>query len=113
MVLNPDEEESLADPDWDNKFFGLIIDLETQNALRYERQTEDLLQNRSIKIEIAGRAVKYKISLTGCWCLVAESDNHYFKKSWSRFGYGKASKRKALPHFFAAIEASFHLESQE
>ncbi len=107
------DESSLSDKAGDEEFFGLILELEEKNASRYEKQAEDLLRNRTLEIKIAGRAVKYKIALAGCWCLVAEPDNSYLRKSWSRFGYGKTSKRKALPHFFAATEASLLLENQE
>jgi hypothetical protein len=98
------------DADWDAKYFGLIFELAEKNASRYELQTAQLLTLKSMEITVNGIHIKYKLERRGCSYSVSE--DRFSKKSWIRMGWGKSSKRRALPNFFAKSEADVLLESQ-
>jgi hypothetical protein len=101
-----DNSGLIADQEWDSSYFSLIIELRTKNSHRYLEQTELLLQEKSIELEIGGYSVKYALDRTGCWFDATNLDKGIGKRSWNRFGWGKKAKRKALPDFFARTEAN-------
>ena len=41
------ESDSLRDDAWDARYFGLILELEEENASRYESQTLRILKDKS------------------------------------------------------------------
>lgn len=104
-MSSSDESGLIADEEWDDVYFSLMIELRTKNSDRYLEQTELLLQKKSIKLELRGYSVKYTLDRTGCWFNATNTDTGIGKRSWNRFGWGKKAKRKALPDFFAKSEA--------
>ena len=105
-MSSSDENGLMADQEWDNAYFSLIIELRTKNSHRYLEQTELLLHKKSIELELTGYSVKYALDRTGCWFDATNLDKGIGKRSWNRFGWGKKAKRKALPDFFAKTEAN-------
>lgn len=104
-MSSSDENELIADQKWDKAYFTLIEELRTKNYQRYLEQTELLLTKNSIELELSGYTIKYKLNRKGCWFIADNSENGAGISSWNRFGWGKKSKRKALPDFFAKTEA--------
>ena len=51
-MIPDDNEESLRDDAWDEKYFSLIFDLTEKNLSRYESQAETLLKNKSLVIAV-------------------------------------------------------------
>jgi hypothetical protein len=100
------------DPSAEDQFWIFASQLSLQNASRYEAQAHELIKKRSIKLELQGITVRYRLNLTGCWFEIpTETNNEFHKKTWNRFGFGKSAKLKALPRFFAHTEAGMLFKS--
>jgi hypothetical protein len=95
----------IGDAEWDQKYFKLILELEEKFASRYEMQASKLLVEKSIEILVNGISITYKLDRLGCSYFIQDDKNSNLQKSWSRIGWGKSAKRKALPHLFAKSEA--------
>ena len=108
-----DETESLENEAWDEKFFSLIYDLAKKNASRYENQARTLLKNKSLKVSVSGIEIRYKLTPIGCWYFASENLKGSSYKGWSRMGWRKSSKIKALPNFFAGSEAGVLMDLPE
>ena len=107
----PDEnEESLRDDAWDEKYFLLILDFLEKNASRYESQAETLLKNKSLVIAVEGVEIRYEITPIGCSYFASENLNGEVWSGWTRMGWKKSRKRKRLPDFFASSEAGVLLQ---
>jgi hypothetical protein len=97
----------------EDEFWIFASQLSLQNASRYEAQARELIKKRTIKLELEGIPVRYRLNLTGCWFEIpGEVENEFHKKTWNRFGFGKAAKLKALPGFFAHTEAGLLFKSK-
>lgn len=99
-------EDSIRNSDWDKKYFKLILELEERFASRYEMQASKLLEEKSIEILVNGVSITYKLDRRGCSYLIQDEKNSNVQKGWSRIGWGKSAKRKALPYLFAKSEAN-------
>jgi hypothetical protein len=104
-MIPDDNEESLRDEAWDEKYFSLILDFLEKNASRYESQAETLLKNKTFEIYIEGVKVRYEITPIGCRYFASENANGVAGSGWSRMGWKKSTKRSRLPNFFASSEA--------
>lgn len=104
-MIPDDNEESLRDDAWDEKYFSLILDFLVKNASRYESQAETLLKNKTFEIYIEGVKVRYEITPIGCRYFASENANGVAGSGWSRMGWTKSTKRSRLPNFFASSEA--------
>ena len=109
MILD-DNEESLRDDAWDEKYFSLILDFLEKNASRYENQAETLLKNKTFEVSIEGVKIRYEITPIGCHYFASENANGVAGSGWSRMGWRKSSKLRALPEFFASSEAGVRLQ---
>ena len=109
-MLADDEEESLRDDAWDEKYFSLIFDLTEKNSSRYESQAETLLKNKTFEISIEGVKIRYEITPIGCRYFASENANGVAGSGWSRMGWKKSTKRSRLPNFFASSEAGVLLQ---
>lgn len=98
-------DDSFPDLEWDAIYFALILELGEKNASRYEKQSEQILQEKTLTFEIGGVPVIYTLNRTGCWFETNNPVDRFQLKSWIRFGLGKSVKRRALPGFFAKTEA--------
>jgi hypothetical protein len=106
----PDDEESLRDDAWDEKYFSLILDFLEKNASRYESQAEALLKNKTFEISIEGVKIRYEITPIGCRYFASENANGVAGSGWTRMGWRKSTKRSQLPDFFASSEAGVLLQ---
>ena len=98
-------QDPIRDTEWDQKYFKLILELEKKFASRYEIQTSKLMVEKSIEILVNGISINYKLDRLGCSYFIKDDKNSNLQKGWSRIGWGKSAKRKALPHLFAKSEA--------
>ena len=103
------ESLSLRDQAWDANFFGLVLELSSKNYSRYQSQTELLLKEKSLELTIQGQRVLYELDRVGCKFSIVKGTNDLEKQSWSRIGWRKSEKKRALPRFFAKTEASLLL----
>ena len=106
-----DEEESLRDDAWDEKYFSLILDLSEKNSSRYESQAETLLRNKTFVNSVEGIEIRYEITSVGCRYYASENRNGEVWSGWTRMGWRKSTKRNRLPFFFASTEAGVLLDS--
>jgi hypothetical protein len=97
--------DSIGDAEWDRKYFSLILELEEKYASRYEMQASKLLVDKSMEILIKSISITYKLDRLGCSYSIHDERNSNLQKGWSRIGWGKSAKRKALPYLFAKSEA--------
>jgi hypothetical protein len=109
-MLADDEEESLRDDAWDEKYFSLILDLSEKNSSRYESQAETLLKNKTFVISVEGIEIRYEITPVGCRYSASENRHGEAWSGWTRMGWRKSTKRSRLPNFFASSEAGVLLE---
>lgn len=107
------ETEPLEDEVRDEKSFALIYDLAKKNASRYERQARSLLKQKILEVYVESIGIKYQITLTGCWSITSRNLKGYSSKNWTRMGWRRSSKMKALPMFFAVSEANVLLDLSE
>lgn len=107
------DNEAIGDEAWDAKFFTLILDLSEKNSSRYESQAKILLRNKSLKVTVSGIEIRYKLTPVGCWYFASENAKGSSNQGWSRMGWRKSSKIKALPNFFAGSEAGVLIELSE
>lgn len=108
-----DGTESLDDVTWDKKFFNLISYLFEKNASRYESQARTLLKNKTLKVSVDGIDIKYKITRIGCSSSASRNSKGYSSENWTKMGWRRSSKMKALPMFFAGSEAGVLLDLSE
>ena len=99
-------EISIGKTEWDQKYFKLVLELEERFASRYEIQASKLLEEKSMEILVNGICIIYKLDRRGCTYFMQDEKNSILQKGWSRLGWGKSAKRKALPHLFAKSEAN-------
>ena len=104
-----DDDATLRDDEWDTRYFGLISELAVKNASRYELQTDELLKKRVLKIEFKGANIEFKLTPKGCWFYTDDPQSQRSTNSWVRMGWGKSTKRRSLPNYFAEAEASIIL----
>ena len=104
-----DDDATLRDDEWDTRYFGLISELAVKNASRYEVQTDELLKKRVLKIEFNGANIEFKLTPKGCWFYTDDPQGQRSTNSWVRMGWGKSTKRRSLPNYFAEAEASIIL----
>ncbi len=98
------DDALLPDLEWDATYIAYIIELGEKNASRYEKQAEQIVREKSISLEVNSFSVKYALNRTGCWFEASDPKRGIQLKSWYRFGWGKSTKRRALPGFFARTE---------
>lgn len=108
-----EDAETLGDDEWDARYFGLINELAEKHASRYEVQTDELLKRRELKLEFNGATIEFKLTPQGCWFCTDDARGQRNTKSWIRMGWGKSSKRRALPYYFAQAEASVIIDREE
>lgn len=98
---------------WDERYFGLILELEKKNFSRYENQSAKLLKQKILEVDVRGIKIKYKVDGRGCSFLFGEPESPFGRESWVLMGWGKSAKGRALPNFFARSEAAviFELEN--
>lgn len=99
-------QDSIGSTDWDQKYFKLVLELEEKFASRYEIQASKLLEEKSMEILVNGISITYKLDRRGCSYFIQDEKNSNLQKGWSRIGWGKSAKLKALPHLFAKSEAN-------
>ena len=105
--------EEFDDRSTEDQFWNFASQLSIENASRYEAQAQELIKKRTIKVELQGIPVRYRLNLTGCWFEIPDKANkEFYKKTWNRFGFGKSAKLKALPAFFAHTEAGLLFKSR-
>ena len=112
MATNEDES-SLRDDAWDDRYFSLILELEEKHGSRYVSQAMQLLEQKHLETTFKGVRIKYKLSPTGCSFFVGNDDSRIRHSSWKRMGWRKASKMNALPNFFATSEADVQIDKTE
>lgn len=105
-----DDDATLHDDEWDTRYFGLISELAEKYASRYEVQTDELLKKRILKIEFNGANIEFKLTPKGCWFYTDDPQGQRSTNSWVRMGWGKSTKRRSLPNYFAEAEASIILD---
>jgi len=105
-----DDGATLRDDEWDARYFGLINELTEKHASRYEVQTDELLKKRVLKIEFSGANIEFKLTPKGCWFCTDDPQSQRSTNSWVRMGWGKSTKRRSLPNYFAEAEASIILD---
>ena len=109
--MSPDDDnKSLRDDAWDEKYFSLIRDLAEKNSSRYESQAETLLKNKTFVISLEGVEIRYEITTLGCSYYASENLKGEAWSGWTRMGWKKSSKRNRLPNFFATSEAGVLLQ---
>ena len=104
------ENDSLNDKESDSRFFGLIDDLREKNSSRYESQTQQLLNDKTIDVTLHGNILRFQLDRVGCTCSLLMEDKSLEKLSWTRLGWRKSLKQSGLPEFFAANEARLMLK---
>ena len=104
-----DDDATLRDDEWDARYFDLINELAEKHASRYELQTDELLKKRLLKVEFNGANIEFKLTPNGCWFCTDDSLGQQNTNSWVRMGWGKSTKRRSLPNYFAEAEASIIL----
>ena len=104
------DENTLRDDAWDARYFGLILELEEENSSRYESQTLRILKDKSFELSILNYKIKYQLTRTGCTFHIYNSNGFCEETFWTRMGWRKASKIKALPNFFAKSEADAQID---
>ena len=104
------DEKSLRDDAWDARYFGLILELEEENASRYESQTLRILKDKSFELSILNSKIKYQLTRTGCSFHIYNSSGFCTNTFWTRMGWRKASKIRALPNLFAKSEADAQID---
>jgi hypothetical protein len=114
-LLKPDstsslESDSLRDDAWDARYFGLILELEEENSSRYESQTLRILKDKSFELSILNSQIKYQLTRTGCTFHIYNSKGFCTETFWTRMGWRRASKIRALPNFFAKSEADAQID---
>jgi len=109
--MNPaNDNESLRDDAWDEKYFSLILDLTEKNSSRYESQAETILKDKSFVISLEGVEIRYEITPLGCSYYASENLSGEAWSGWTRMGWRKSTKRNRLPDFFASSEAGVLLQ---
>ena len=104
------ENNSLRDDAWDARYFGLILELEEENSSRYESQTLRILKDKAFELSILNSKIKYQLTRTGCTFYIYDSRGFCTEACWTRMGWRKASKIRALPNFFAKSEADAQID---
>ncbi len=104
------ESDSLRDDAWDARYFGLILELEEENSSRYESQTLRILKDKSFELSILNSKIKYQLTRTGCTFQIYNSNGFCTETCWTRIGWRRASKIRALPNFFAKSEADAQID---
>jgi hypothetical protein len=106
------EEDFSADKsDWEQRLFGLVLDLGESQADRYMAQTTDLLKSRSIEVPIRDSIGQYELGLFDCQFLISHDNGESFLTiARTRVGWRKKDKERYLPAFFAQTEASVLLQ---
>ena len=104
------ENNSLRDDAWDARYFGLILELEEENSSRYESQTLRILKDKAFELSILNSKIKYQLTRTGCTFYIYDSRGFCTETCWTRMGWRKASKIRALPNFFAKSEADAQID---
>lgn len=100
------DEEAESDQSWDDAYFAFILDLSEVNESRYESQAHELVERKSLSVEINGTLILYKLHLLGCSTEISKNQGEsYIHSSWSRMGWRKRDKLANLPLFFATSEA--------
>ena len=109
-MIQDDDNESLRDDAWDEKYFSMILDLSAKNSSRYESQAETMLKNKTFEISVEGVEIRYEITPIGCRFYASENVNGVAVSGWTRMGWKKSTKRSRLPEFFASSEAGVLLQ---
>jgi len=104
------KNDTLRDDAWDSRYFGLILELEEENSSRYESQTLRILKDKSFELSILNSKIKYQLTRTGCTFQIYSSNGFCTETCWTRMGWRKASKIRALPNFFAKSEADVQID---
>jgi len=112
-VAENEDNESLSDKESDSRFFGLIENLREKYSSRYESQTQQLLNNKTIDVALNGNILRFQLDRVGCTCSVILEDNSLEKLSWTRLGWRKSHRQSGLPEFFAANEARLLLQEND
>ena len=110
--MSRDEADPKSEAAWDNAYFSLILDLSEKNSSRYQAQMDKLIEEKFLELEIHGEKVRYKLDRVGCSFFVLSPEKVFERRAWNRFGWGKTSKRDALPNFFAKTEAILILKEE-
>lgn len=105
-------DSNFDDESHDSKYFDLIHQLLIDNRDRYDFQASQILESKSIIVELQGAKLEFKLTLQGCSYSTLDSNSRSTSGGWVRMGWGKPSKRKALPGFFARAEASSILNEE-
>ena len=107
-------ESNFDDDAFDSKYFELIDKLLINNQNRYSFQATQILELRTIDVEVKSTKLRFRLTPTGCSYQTIKSGSNRSSDGWGRMGWGRASKRKALPGFFARAEALalLNLESE-
>ena len=105
-----DDDVTLRDDEWDTRYFGLMSELAVKHASRYEVQADELLKKRVLKIEFNGANIEFKLTPKGCCFYTDDPQGQRSTNSWVRMGWGKSTKRRSLPNYFAEAEASIILD---
>jgi hypothetical protein len=99
-------EGNFDDEEHDDRYFNLIYHLLIDHRNRYDLQTSKLLDEKTIIVEIKESKLRFSLTLLGCSYLILKNDATIKSSGWVRMGWGRASKREALPRFFARAEAN-------
>ncbi|MFM1951614.1 MAG: hypothetical protein RJA33_408 [Actinomycetota bacterium] len=99
-------ETNFDDEEHDSLYYSLINDLLEKNIERYASQSEMLMSQKEIVVEVDGRAISYQLTRNGCTFRLTKNLEGSKTISWSRLGWRKSAKREALPWIFAKSEAT-------
>ncbi len=104
-------EDNFDDEALDGQYFNLMHQFLIDYRDRYNQQTSQLLDSKIMTVEIQGSKLRFSLTPLGCSYSTIESDVNIKSEGWVRMGWRRASKRQALPRFFARAEASLILNS--
>ena len=97
--------------EWEERFFGLILDLGESQSERYKKQAIELLRAKTIRVPIKNCIGFYKLDLFDCKFKISHDNGESFVNiGRTRIGWRKQDKLRDLPGFFAHTEASTILD---
>lgn len=97
--------------DWEQRLFGLVLDLGESQSERFMAQATELLKARTIEVPIKDSIGQYELGFFDCQFLISHDNGESFVNiARTRLGWRKKVKESELATFFAQTEASVLLQ---
>jgi hypothetical protein len=97
--------------DWEQRLFGLVLDLGESQSERYMAQATQLFNARTIEVPIKESIGQYELGFFDCQFLISHDNGESFVKiARTRLGLRKKDKERELTTFFAQTEATVLLQ---